>query len=388
MYKKRKICVVTGSRSEYGHLKPVMSAIAENPNLDLAVVAAGMHLSSAFGLTFKEIIKDGFCINAKVKMTPKKDTAEAMAASVGYGIIGMTKAFRKIKPDIVLVFGDRIEALAAALAASYSNIVVAHISGGDKTKAGFDESARHAITKISHIHFPFTRKSARRVKRMGENSKQIFISGDPGLDILFNRDELLSSREIADRYGLDLSRPFILVVQHPVTTEVDKAVSQISKTLNAVKRLHHQTIVICPNADAGGRAMTTTIKESCKKSGFMRAYRSISSIDYLSLLKVADVLVGNSSSGIGEAPSFCLPVVNVGSRQEGREHSNNIINTPYSERSIYKAITSALKNKSFLEKVQTCKNPYNKNGKAAEKIVRVLGQIKIDQNLLQKSITN
>lgn len=384
-HKKRKICVVTGSRAEYGQLKPVMKAIAKDPNLELAIVAAGMHFSSAFGLTFREIVKDGFKIDAKVRMTPFTDTAEAMAVSVGKGTIGMAKAFNKIKPDIVLILGDRVEALAAAVAAAYSNISLAHISGGDKTKAGLDESARHAITKVANIHFPVTEISAQRIIKMGENPKKVFVSGAPGLDAILSA-KFLSSVKIKERYGLDLSRPFLLIAQHPVTTEVGNAAFQITKTLEAVKRFNHQTIIIYPNSDAGGRSIAEVIRNYCERFNFMRAYRSVPHEDYLSLMKEADVLIGNSSSGITEAPSFHLPVVNIGCRQDGRERSVNVIDVPHSEFAIYKAIQRAFEDKKFIKKVKACKNPYG-DGKSAILIANVLSKVKIDKKLLQKYIT-
>jgi UDP-hydrolysing UDP-N-acetyl-D-glucosamine 2-epimerase len=246
------------------------------------------------------------------------DTGTAMAKSIGNGMISIAHALDIIKPNIILILGDRIEPFAAAIAGAYMNITVAHIHGGDSAKAGLDEYARHAITKLVPIHFPATEKSAERMIKMGEDPAKVFVVGAPGLDTLLN-EKLVGQEVLSEKYTLELSKPILLVVQHPVTTEVDEAPDQIRETLETISELKHQTVLIYPNADAGGRRMIEVIK----KYPFIKAFKSIPHKEYLSLMKMASVLVGNSSSGIIEAPSFGLPVVNIGSRQEGRERAEN-----------------------------------------------------------------
>jgi len=381
---KRKICVITGTRAEYGLLKPVMKAIDKSQKLELALIVTGMHLSSDYGLTIREIEKDGFKILSKVKMTPTKDTVGEMARSVGRGIIGISKALEKIKPKIVLVLGDRVESLAAAISAAYMNILVAHIHGGDSPRSGLDEYARHAITKFSHIHFPATKKSAERIIKMGEDPERVYIVGAPGLDTIL-KGKLISPAKIASKYKLDLSKPILMVIQHPVTTDVKNAPRQMKKTMEAIKETGFQTIVIYPNADAGGRKMIKVIEEY-REYPFIQAYKSLPHVEYLSLMKAVTAMIGNSSSGIIEAPSFRLPVINIGSRQEGRERAENVIDVNYDKKQIKQAIRKVIYDKNFIKRFKMCRNPYG-DGKAGIRIASILSKIKIDKQLLQKKLT-
>jgi len=378
----RKICVVTGTRAEYGVLKPIMRAIDNNPKLELSIIATGMHLSKEFGYSFNEIIKDGFNVNEKVEMNPERDSGISMAKSVGKGIIGISDALNKIKPDIVLVIGDRIEALAATITAAYMNIIVAHISGGDVTRAGLDESVRHVITKLSHIHFPSTKKSAGRVLKMGEDKWRIFQVGAPCLDTILH-EKFFSRKEVEKKFNLESGKDFIVLLQHSITTETEKVESQITETLWAIKELGIQTIIIYPNSDAGGRKIINKIKEY-EKLPFISSYKNLPQKDYFSLLKHARALVGNSSSGIIESSSFKLPVVNIGIRQEGRERANNVIDVNHDRKEILKAMKKAL-SEEFKRKLRNCVSPYG-DGKTAQRITKVLSEIKINKRLLQKRI--
>jgi UDP-N-acetylglucosamine 2-epimerase (non-hydrolysing)/GDP/UDP-N,N'-diacetylbacillosamine 2-epimerase (hydrolysing) len=379
----RKIAVVTGTRAEYGILKSVLKAIKTNPKLDLALIVTGMHLSEEFGRTIKEIENDGFKIDAKVKILHEEDTGAAMAKSIGKCSIEMTDVFNQINPDFLVLLGDRVEMLAGAVAACYSSIPIAHIHGGE-VSGSVDDSVRHAITKLAHIHFPATKNSAERIIKMGEDPSRVFIVGAPSLDTILN-EKLSKKTELAKKYRLDLSKPILLVLQHPVVTEADQAATQIKETLDAIVELGQQTIVIYPNADAGGRRMINMIKKY-EKNPLIKSFKSIPYVDYLGLMSVASVMVGNSSSGIIEAPSFHLPVVNVGSRQIGRERSTNVIDVRYCKKDTVKAIKKALYDEKFKERVRKCKNPYG-DGKAAERIAKVLVEIKITPKLLQKKIT-
>jgi UDP-N-acetylglucosamine 2-epimerase (non-hydrolysing)/GDP/UDP-N,N'-diacetylbacillosamine 2-epimerase (hydrolysing) len=381
--KMRKVAVVTGTRAEYGILKPVLRAIKSHPRLNLILIVTGMHLSKEFGYTIKEIIKDGFKIDAKVEMLHKEDTRAAMAKSIGKCVIKMTEVLEKTKPDLLVLLGDRAEMLAGAVAASYMGIPIAHLHGGE-VSGSIDDSIRHAITKLAHIHFPATQRSAERIIKMGEDPSRVFVVGAPALDTILN-EKLPEPAELSRKYGVDLSKPILLVLQHSVVTECEDAADQIKETLEAIVELKHQTILIYPNADAGGRRMVKVIKKY-EKYPFIKSFKSLPYKDYLGLMSVASVMIGNSSSGIIEAPSFHLPVVNIGSRQNGRERSTNVIDVGYDRKKIIKAVEKALYDEEFRKNVRKCKNPYG-DGKAGERIAKILAEIKITPELLQKKIT-
>ncbi|MBD3249379.1 UDP-N-acetylglucosamine 2-epimerase (hydrolyzing) [Candidatus Woesearchaeota archaeon] len=381
--KIRKICIVTGSRAEYGLLKPIMVAINNHSHLDLSLIVTGTHLSEEFGYSVDEIIKDGFNCLTKVYINPSEDTGFSMAESFGIGAKEIAKVLKDIHPDILLVLGDRVETLASVISAAYMNIPIAHIHGGDSAKAGIDESARHAITKFANIHFPATKKSAERILKMGERKDRIFITGAPCLDTIFSMD-YLSKENVSKKFRLDLKNPFILMVQHSVTTEPEKAEEHIIESLEAVKHLKYQTIIIYPNSDSGGRRIINQIKKY-EHLHFIRTYKNLSQRDYLSLLNYASVMIGNSSSGIIESPSFRLPVVNIGIRQEGRERSENIINSMPEREDIISSIAKAL-SLNFKNKLKDSKNPYG-DGKTGEKIAKILSEIDLNNALIQKKIT-
>lgn len=381
----KNVCIITGTRADYGILKPVMSEIKKDKKLKLSIIATGMHLSRQFGYTIKEIEKDGFKINKKIKTVTKKDSLSEMAKSLGYGIIGITEALEQIKPDILMILGDRTEALASAISGAYINIPVAHIHGGDSAASThIDDSNRHAITKLAHIHFPATKRSAERIIKMGEKPESVFVVGSPSIDSILN-EKMYEPEEISKKYGLNLYEPILLVVQHPVSTEIKDNAKHIVETLNALKELKHQTILIYPNADAGGREMIKVIKKY-EKYHFIKTFKNISHKEYLSLMKIASVMIGNSSSGIIEAPSFKLPVINIGTRQKERERAENVIDAKYEKKDIIARVEKALYDKVFLKKVKKCKNPYG-DGKSSKRIIKILNEMKIDKKILQKKIT-
>jgi len=344
-----------------------------------------MHLSREFGYTVREIQNDGFKIDALVEMNPNEDTGFSMAESVGKGIMGMAKALKEINPDVVLVLGDRIESFAGAVAAAFMGIYIAHIHGGDNAEAGLDESMRHAITKFAHIHFPVTEKSAKRIKKLGEKEENIHVVGAPGLDTILN-SKLFDKKDLENKLNIKLDDMVILMVQHSVSTEPEKAKSQIIETLEAIKELKIQTIMIYPNSDAGGREIIKQLKKY-EYLPFIEVFESLPHLVYLSLMKYASVMIGNSSSGIIESASFKLPVVDIGTRQKERERSNNVIdNVDYNREEIIKAIKKALYDEDFKKKVKNCKNIYG-NGKASEKIVEILGSVELTKDLLKKKLT-
>jgi UDP-N-acetylglucosamine 2-epimerase (non-hydrolysing)/GDP/UDP-N,N'-diacetylbacillosamine 2-epimerase (hydrolysing) len=379
----RKIAAITGSRAEYGLAQPIFEAIDSRKNLELSLIVTGMHLSREFGYTVREIEKDGFKIAARIENLAPEDTGAAMARSIGRCILGVVDALEEIKPDILLVLTDLGHTLAGAIAGSHMNIPVAHLHGGD-VSGTVDEFVRHAITKLSHIHLTATKQSAERIIKMGEEPWRVYVVGAPGLDTVLNK-KLIEQEKIAKKFALDLKKPILLVVQHPVITEVEQAKTQMRETMEALFGLKEQSIVIYPNADAGGRRMIKVI-EQYMKYPFIQMYKSLPHIEYLSLMKIASVMVGNSSSGIIEAPSFHLPVVNIGTRQAGRERSTNVIDVGYNREEIVKAVKKALHDRKFRAKVKKCKNPYG-DGKASQRIVKVLSKIEITPKLLQKRIT-
>lgn len=380
---QRKICVVTGTRAEYGILRPVIAAIKKHPNLELQLVAAGMHLSEEFGMTKNEIEKEGYAVHAMVEMLPETDDEAAMARAAARGITGFVEAFKKISPTMVVVLGDRIEAFAAAVAASFLNIPVAHISGGDKTKAGRDEEMRHALTKFAKIHFPATKTSGERIVKMGEDAWRVFVVGEPSIDTMME-ERLLEKEELKKYASLDFTKPYAVVVQHPVTTETEKAGEQMRATLAAVQKEKIPALVLYPNADSGGRRMIEVIKEYEKDEKEFAVVKSLPHVAYLSMMKHAACIIGNSSSGIVEAPTLKVPAVNIGIRQEGRECASNVVHVSQGEEQIRRAIKTVL-SPLFKEQVKSCVNLYGE-GNTSRKIAEILAAIPLDDRLLKKTI--
>ena len=379
----RKVAVITGTRADYGILYPVLKAIDSSENLKLQLIVCGMHLCPDFGMTIKEIEKDGFEISDKFETVFSSDTGSSMAKTVGLSIMYAAQSFERLKPDIVLVLGDRGEMLAAAIAACYMNIPVAHIHGGE-VSGTVDESIRHAITKLSHIHFPATEDSRNRIIKMGEKEENVFVVGAPGLDVI-KITKYMSREEFLNKFSLKDDK-IILMTQHPVTTEIGDVDFQIRETLNAIVSIGKQTVITYPNSDSGGRIIIRRIEEYRQKYSFIKVYKNLSQYDYLNLLNNADVMVGNSSSGIIEAASFKLPVVNIGTRQNGRLRGINVMDAAYSKKEIINAINKSLYDDDYIKSLDKCINPYG-DGNASSKIVKILNDIKIDRNLIQKKIT-
>tara|TARA_B100001093_G_scaffold125368_2_gene117929 strand:- start:4994 stop:5950 length:957 start_codon:yes stop_codon:yes gene_type:complete len=313
-------------------------------------------------------------------MHPADDSSYEMAKSVGVGIQNGTAALSEIEPEILVVLGDRAEILAGVIAAAYLNIPIAHIHGGDVSQGGLDESARHAITKFAHIHFAATALSAKRIKLMGEDPSQVYTVGAPGLDSILN-ETLLGKTEIQRKFQLDELEKNLLLIQHPVTTQVEEAESQITETLAAIEEFDCRVIIIYPNNDAGNDVIISKL-ESFAETEKVSIHRNLKHIEYLSLLAYVDVLVGNSSSGIIESSSFKLPVINIGMRQKNRERSTNVIDVEHDREKIKVGILYALSTE-FREKIATCVNPYG-DGTAGKQISSVLTKIELDHKLLQK----
>jgi UDP-N-acetylglucosamine 2-epimerase (non-hydrolysing)/GDP/UDP-N,N'-diacetylbacillosamine 2-epimerase (hydrolysing) len=312
------------------------------------------------------------------------DSGKAMAKSLGIGTSGLAEAFDSLDPDIVLLLGDRDEALAGALAAAHMNISVAHIHGGDALQgAAIDDSIRHAITKFAHLHFPASELSARRLQRMGESDWRITVVGAPGLDDVL-AGSYRGSEAVCREYGIDPDRPLQVVLQHPVTTETDRAREQMAATLDAVSSFDTQVVVIYPNSDAGGDRMIDEI-ESRSFDDDVALFRSLPRDDYLGVLTAADVMVGNSSSGIIEAPSFDLPVVDVGPRQDGRQRAENVVSVPHELEAITAAIERCLSDDALRTAAAESTNPYDYGG-AGSRIAERLAAVVVDENLLRKQL--
>jgi len=384
----RKIAVVTGSRAEYGSLYWIIKGIHEDPGLRLALIVTGTHLSSKFGLTVKEIERDGFPIAGKVKMSPSSDTDAAIAKSMGIGMVKFAKVYEELRPDILLVLGDRFEILSAVCAAMPFRMPVVHIHGGEVTEGAFDDSIRHAITKLSHIHFTATKIYRKRVIQLGEAPKNVFSFGAPGLDNI-SKLNLLSKKEILLGLAIPGNKKIGIFTYHPVTLEKNSALRQISELLETVSDFNGiYWVFTYPNVDNESSVIINKLRDFVKhypERG--KIFVSLGKQRYLSLLKYADLMLGNSSSGIAEAPSFGLPVINIGDRQKGRIHALNVIDVPECKKKyIIDTIHRATSSK-FKKSLRGLRNPYFKKN-ASGRIVKKLKTIHLGDGLLKKRFFN
>lgn len=361
-----KICVVTGSRAEYGLLSRLMQMIQEDSGLKLQVIATNMHLSPEFGLTYQEIEKDGFFINKKVEMLLSSDTANGTAKSVGLATIGFADAYEDLKPDLLLVLGDRYEILSAVTTALFYKIPVAHLHGGEITEGAYDDAIRHAITKMSHLHFTSTEEYRKRVIQLGENPERVFNVGAIGIDNI--KHLKLLSRDVLEReLQFLLKEQTILVTYHPVTLDENDTRMQFQCLLNVLNdRQDIRIIFTLPNSDTGGRVIILMIQDfvKCNKDRAI-AFASLGSLRYLSVLRCVSAVVGNSSSGIIEAPSFGIPTLNIGNRQKGRIVARSVLQCEISEQAIRAGLEIVLAN-SFLQLARNVINPYEQKNTAVK----------------------
>jgi len=368
--KKRKILFISERRADYSRLKPIMARVKKSTKLELQLLITGAHLLKDFGETKKVIEADGFKVDATLPMfTPKdKDTGADMARAMGRALEGMPAIFEKLQPDVVFCGFDLGAHLAAAITAMHMNIHVAHIQGGE-VSGTIDEVLRHACTKFAHLHFAATDQSVKRIIKLGENPKYVYNVGSPSLNTIRSIN-YPSKKTICKKYELDPEKQLAIFLQHPVTTEIDSVAEDIQKSITALSHVHKkhgvETLAVYSNNDAGGKR----IVKALKRSG-MTVVPHVVYEDFLRLMNVADVLVGNSSAGIHEAPSFGLPTVNIGSRQQLRERGKNIIDVPNQTSKIEKAIEHCLFDKNLINRVKSGDNPYD-NGDTAAKIVKVL----------------
>ncbi len=376
----RVIGVVTGSRADYGLLHGVLGEIRKSSKLSLRLLVTGMHLAPEFGETWRLIEVDGFTIHQKIDMLLVGDSPADITKSTGRGVIGFADAFEQVRPDLVLVLGDRFEILAAVQACLLARIPVAHIAGGDTTEGAIDESIRHAITKMAHLHFVTNEQAASRVRQMGENPAHIFHVGSPGIDFIKNHP-LLTRNELATLVGLPLTGRLLAVTFHPATLDPlpqDAQMRQLLDALDTLDPADTSIVFTMSNADAEGRALMALVTTYTRTRPHTRAFTSLGQTNYLSLMAQADAVVGNSSSGLYEAPTLKTPTVNIGDRQKGRLQADSIINCPSDTAAIAAAIQKAYQ----LDTRETV-NPYG-DGDAASKIVAILESIEEPSTLLQK----
>jgi GDP/UDP-N,N'-diacetylbacillosamine 2-epimerase (hydrolysing) len=379
----KKIAVLTGTRADFGILTPVMEAIDKHQDLDLSVIATGMHTIPEFGNTI-EIVKGTFPNTHQVPISMNTNTARATIKGMAECTTGTNELLDTLNPDMFLFLGDRSESYAATIAPLVRGIPIAHIHGGDRTKAGLDEYFRHALTKISNLHFPATSKSAERIVRLGENPQYVFNVGSPSLDTILNKG-LLPRGELYSKYGISRKKPLVLMIQHPVTSQIDASGEQIRATLQAIEEEDLEALVIYPNNDPGHESIIEEIEKRRGKSGFY-IHKNLPHIDYLSAIRDSDLVIGNSSSSTIDGSAFRTPIINVGIRQEGRERGNNVLDVGYNMLEIRHAINTCLHNSDFRRQVAESQSPYG-NGTAGKQIAEILAEIEITPEMMQKQIT-
>lgn len=382
----RKVCVVTGTRAEFGLLRWLMGEIQNHPLLELQVVATGMHLSPEFGSTYREIEEAGFQINARVEMLLSSDTNTAVTKSMGLGVIGFADAYERLAPDIVVVLGDRFEIFAATSAAMIAGVPVAHLHGGETTEGAFDEAIRHSITKMSHLHFVAAGEYRQRVIQLGEHPNRVFDFGGMGIDAI-KRINLLTREELEHSLELSFDEKNLLVTFHPVTLEGGaSSATQMRELLEALDSLDDMTLIFTmPNADTGGRELSAMVKDFAQAHPNACVYTSLGQLRYFSCLAQIDGVVGNSSSGLAEAPSFNIGTVNIGDRQKGRLKAESVIDCSPDRESI-KAALNTLYSTEFQTSLASVSNPYG-NGGASKAIVRVLAEYPLE-NIRKKQFYN
>jgi len=367
----KKICVITATRAEYGLLKPLMDRIKADGELELQIAVTGMHLSPEFGLTYRQIEEDGFLIDDKIEILLSSDTPVGISKSMGLAMIGFSESFAKLVPDMVVALGDRYEMFAAVSAACVAKIPVAHIHGGETTEGAFDEAFRHSITKMSYLHFTSAQPYKDRVVRLGEHPERVFNVGAIGLENVKNL-KFLSKEQLEKAIGFTFGEKTALVTFHPVTLEADTSAEQFDQLLRALDRIQDMKVIFTKaNADTYGRVINLMIDDYVKANrSKAAAFDSMGQIRYLSAMKHADVVVGNSSSGIIEAPSFHVPTVNIGDRQKGRIQAESVINCEPEADDIVRAIRKGF-SEQFSKKIKNIVNPYGE-GNASQKILHVM----------------
>lgn len=372
----RKICVITGTRAEYGLLRWVMEGIRATPGLELQIIATGMHLSPEFGLTYREIEKDGFHIDRKVEMLLSSDTPVGLAKSMGLGLIGFGEALQQLQPDLIVVLGDRFEIFSAAAAAMIARLPTAHLHGGEATEGLIDEPIRHSVTKMSHLHFVAAEEYRKRVIQLGEQPDRVFLVGGLGIDNIKNL-ALLDRAALEASLGFELGRRNLLITFHPVTLENATSPQQMAELLAALETVEDTNMIFTlPNADTGGRVLFEMVEKFVARHKNTRAFTSLGQLRYLSCIQHVDGVVGNSSSGLTEVPSFGKGTINIGDRQRGRLKAGSVIDCA-PERAAIVAALNQLYSPLFQEKLKTVRNPYGDGG-ASRRVVETLAKIPLE----------
>jgi len=380
--KKRKVCVITGSRAEYGLLYWLIKEIENDQDLQLQLIVTGTHLVSEFGLTYKEIEKD-FRIDKKINMHLSSDTSESISKSMGIAQTSFSKVYNKLKPDIIVVLGDRFEIFSAVSSAMISRIPIAHIHGGEATEGLIDEAIRHSITKMSHLHFTAAKEYSKKVIQLGEEPKKVFNVGGTGIENI-KRLKLLKKKDFEKSINFKLNIKNILVTYHPVTLEGTTSKKSFQELLDAIDELKNTNIIFTKaNSDMDGKVINQMINQYTKKN-FKKSVclASLGQLNYLSALQYIDFMIGNSSSGLLEAPSFKIATINIGDRQNGRLKAKSVVDCLPNKKDIKKAIKKVYSNK-FQNILKDVKNPYD-NGSASKKITRVLKKVKLDEILKKR----
>jgi UDP-hydrolysing UDP-N-acetyl-D-glucosamine 2-epimerase len=384
--RKRQFAAVTTSRADFGLFQPVLERISEDAALDLRLMVSGAHFSPVYGSTVHEIERLQFSYERGLEMRLDSDTPEAISKSLGVGVLGFAQSFAVNRPDLLMVIGDRIEMLCAAVAAIPFNIPIAHLYGGKVTEGAIDELARHALTKMSHLHFVTTKRHAQRVIQMGEESWRVFNYGSPGLDRIHKYGRMAHG-ELCREFDLSPERPFVLVTFHPITLEPLQLGAQLRSLLDALARTDVQLVITYPNADAGSGEIIDAWEDFARDhTERVRLIKNAGPRRYFDLMASAAAMIGNSSSGIAEAPSFQLPVVNIGTRQTGFERAGNVIDVGYSADEIVAAIEKAL-SPVFRTSLKGIVNPYG-DGHSSARIVQTLRSIPLDDRLLRKKFVD
>lgn len=392
---KRKVAIYTGNRAEYGLLCPVIQAISKHPELEDFLLVSGAHLDEDFGYTKGEIEKDGLKVYREVELEMTQDTLFATAQAIGSGILSLSEILAELQPDLFVVYADRFEGFSAVITGTQMNIPTAHIEGGDLTEGGaLDDSVRHAMTKLSHLHFTTNESASDRIKGLGEEHWRIHNVGFPVIDLIKEKN-YATVQELSDRFQIDPKKPVVLFTQHSVTTEFDSAVDQLKPSLEALEKLGNegvQVVITYPNNDAGGRRIIEEIERFAeRKPAGIQVHRSLGRYNFHGMLALCGrdgvgVCVGNSSSGIKETPAFGCPNVNIGSRQEGRLRSSNVIDAGYDADEIYEACRKALFDETFRQQSFNCENPYGK-GNSGQLIAEALAQVELGSRLIRKKMT-
>ena len=378
-----RICVVTGSRAEYGNLYCLMKNIKNDKKLILQVIVTGSHLSKDYGFTYKEILRDGFKINKRIKILEKGNNANAVSKSIGKGFDKFSNTFKKLKPTIVLILGDRYEMMAPTIVSLIHQIPVYHIHGGEITSGAYDDSIRNSITKMSWLHFVATKEYKKRVIQMGEDPKRVFMVGGMGVDKIKNT-KLIKRNNLEKKFKFKFNKFNYLITFHPVTLDLNNSLNNFKDLLSAIfSRLDTFVIFTGPNADNGGKIIKKQIIEYVSKNKHKSIFiESMGNIAYLSMLKYVDCVIGNSSSGIVEAPTFRTGTINIGNRQKGRVQASSVINCKLETKSILNALNT-LHSPRFKKKLIRIKNPYGVGG-ASKKILEIIKTVPISKNLMKR----